>query len=180
LASLAKGDTNAYRQACGEMFARFGRSSNYMEIVVYARLAVLFPGGGDITGLVQSAEQVAEAHPERPDFSILYCLVLYRNGQLKEAIQRLEERLSTASKDTRSSPELQIRAYSILAAAHARLGHGTQAARYWKEAKPLIQDLSGDRNRAYARLGWEEREEVAIFSREAEQLVDQATELNQK
>jgi tetratricopeptide (TPR) repeat protein len=161
--SLAQaGDVVGVRNACRDLFKRFGRSSNSNSRVAnsVAWSCVLTPDADlDPKGPLQVAEdvQIWLLADSRSVSFLTVGAALYRAGRFEEAIRRLDE--SIRATGGQGAPK----AAAFLALAHHRLGHRDEARR-WLDKLGSYQSKEG------AESFWDEVE-IRILRREAESLI---------
>jgi tetratricopeptide (TPR) repeat protein len=158
LALLAAGDTAGYRRLCGRLLKRFGRSGDAGVARAVARTCTLAPDAvADLAPLLQQAERAVAAKPSADDLRRL-ALLLYRSGQHKPALERLQEALRLPGQ------EAGPRDWLLQALAEARLGRA-------EEAKGLLNKAAALAKGKKEALPWPERVERQLWRREAEEAV---------
>jgi eukaryotic-like serine/threonine-protein kinase len=165
---LQQGDTDAYRQCCAAMLARFERSPNAIDANETAWACALGPRAvTDLDAVIRLAEKAVAAHPKQPGSHNTLGAILYRAGRFSSARAALYDalRLQRGS----ATPEDAL----FLALTEQRLDHDA-AARFWLDkALALLESMNGgpppeghDRISAQG-----QRTQLLILCREAESLL---------
>jgi tetratricopeptide (TPR) repeat protein len=88
---LALDDLPAYRSTCREMVEKFGGTKNTHEATVVAWAAMLAPGAvTDYRRVLNLVKPLASARQATRAYLLTYAALLYRNGQIPEAIHYLQ------------------------------------------------------------------------------------------
>jgi WD40 repeat protein/tRNA A-37 threonylcarbamoyl transferase component Bud32 len=157
LVSLAAGDRAGYRRICGRIVETFLRSGDGNEVNNVVWICAMGPDA--VTDFEPLVRQLAKAIGPKPDANQLNTLgaLLYRSGRFEEAVQRLSEGITLRDKVG------TVHDWLFLAMAHQRLGHGDEARKWLDKAVRAPEQAEGG--------GWDQRLEVQLLRREAEQLV---------
>ena len=152
-------DTDGYRQACREMFARLPKTMTPGDASWTTWVSVLGPDAlPDMNPLLQ----LSRPDPVRNgNQGSNISAVLYRKGEYQEAIKDLEPRLP---KTGEVDPIKWWSTHVFLAMAHHRAGHAKEAQEYLAKVR---QSVSKDRP-----LYWNERLPRDILLSEAEAMIE--------
>ncbi len=154
---LILGDEAGYRKAAARMIEKAGAAPSPAEAYTLARTCDVAPKSPEPARAVAWAEQAVANRPAAGWYLHVLGLALYRNGNAKEAVARLEE-----SERTGWEPALN---WLALALAHHRLGHAEQARKYLGQATELL-----DKPPATPRFSADVLE-GQVLRREAEELI---------
>jgi hypothetical protein len=157
LVRLAAGDQAGYRRLCTSIRDGFLRSPNANEVNNAAWACALGPDAlADFEPVLWALEKAIGPRPDADQLNT-HGAVLYRAGRHEDAIKRLEEGI--ARRDKVGTPHDWL----FLAMAHQRLGH-VEEARKWldRAVSALDRDTGGS---------WEQRLELRLLRREAEEVV---------
>jgi WD40 repeat protein/serine/threonine protein kinase/tetratricopeptide (TPR) repeat protein len=157
LLRLAAGDRAGYRLACTRLLERFAQVTSTATANLVAWTCVLGPGAvKDPTVVLHLAEKAVADEPKSYQPLNTLGAALYRAGRHAEAVKRLEEAVKVQGKGGTAWDWL------FLAMAHHRLGHAKEAREWLARARPQEADR---------RLSWDQRLELQLLRREAEELL---------
>jgi predicted Zn-dependent protease len=155
-----------YRRLCEDMVKHFGEAVDAPRADVIAWTCALAPNAVTDVGLpVRLAERAWAANPRSYAYARTLGAALYRAGRFDEAVRQLD-RATALQKDTPV-------AWLLLALAHDRLGHKTEARRFLDQAGERIDRFFREKSRtapeltAWDQLPWTERLVVQLLRREA-------------
>jgi serine/threonine protein kinase/Flp pilus assembly protein TadD len=134
---LYLGDADGYRQACGELLARFGSNDDPQIAERIAKTLMLRPdASGDFEPakrLVARSMTGTEKHRFRWYFQMLDGLAGVRSGRYSDAVAGLESLKPKAGRGV-----LDATAFAILAMAHHHLGHREAARAALGDAQAIV------------------------------------------
>jgi tetratricopeptide (TPR) repeat protein len=169
LLCLGAGDHTAYRRACADMLAHFGRTDNLKIANQVAWVCTYAPGAaGDFGPILRLAERAAAKHPKT--YATLNTLggVLIRAGQWQRAAETLDRAVKVHPQGGNAFDFL------FLAMAQAHLGHADLARRYLDKADEWIEQARRGEitdPSLQVPLNWVQRLELDLFRPEAGALV---------
>jgi WD40 repeat protein/serine/threonine protein kinase/tetratricopeptide (TPR) repeat protein len=164
LASLAGGDTAAYRATCADLLARFGRAADVETAQQVVWTALLLPKAlDDPERLVTEAERVAKARPKSAFARLTLGGALLRAGRVAEAIEKLESALP----DSRNR---STDVYLFLTLACQQAGKDDDARRWFDRAAEALDESAKETEDPSA---WDRRLEQEILRSEAERVFKQ-------
>jgi WD40 repeat protein/tetratricopeptide (TPR) repeat protein len=157
LARLAAGDKDGYRKLCARLVKRYGRGEEAAVARSVARTCALAEGAlADLKPLLRQAERAVKAAPESAEDHKRWAVLLYRAGEHKAALERMQQALKLPG------AEADVRDALLLALAHQRLGLADEAKAWLGKARP--KEGAGP-------PPWHERLERRLWRQEAEALV---------
>jgi tetratricopeptide (TPR) repeat protein len=166
---LGAGRMDEYRSLCERLMKRFGRTESHWLVATgcLARNAV-----SDVSRLVQTAEKLLAREPKNADYIATLGLALYRKGDVKGAIQRMQECFQSGSKlSEEHMPKL------ILAMAYHRSGRATAAQQLFQEVTQWMKENDQEKRRegpgSRGALPWPMRLALEHLYREAEEVLKQ-------
>jgi serine/threonine protein kinase/Flp pilus assembly protein TadD len=180
LLRLYVGDAEGGRQASLRMRERFRGTHHLPFIAELVRASALAPGPEtDLARLVELSQNIANAQPWSSYFRYILGCVHYRAGQYEQAIQQLNEALTTTDWTNR------LLSHPVLAMAHFRLSHNSEARQALDETARIIDRWTADRSQcreeywvmhqgaeAHWPLAWWDWLECWLLYREAKSLID--------
>ncbi len=163
LSQLAAGKVDDYRQTCGRMLEKLGKSADPEVLAAVAWTCALAPGAVPDPGrLVDLARKASDGRPDNPDARRALGAALYRAGKYEEAARQLDGQPSKPGE--KGAAELLL-----LAMARQRLGKAEEARN--------LRDRAGG---ATAPAGWVKRAEADLLRREANALLGTAKAKDRK
>jgi tetratricopeptide (TPR) repeat protein len=167
LVQLGNGDASGYRQTCQAMLARYGRDAGPDTANTLSWTCALAPDAvADGKAAKQLAESAVAGAPKESAYVGTLGAALYRAGQYREAVRRLNEAIALQGKGGAAQDWL------FLAMAHHRLGHAAEAKKWLgKAAQEIDQAVRDDPKNTAAALPWNQRLELRILRREAEKVL---------
>ena len=171
---LASGDAKTYRQTCGRMLERFGRTDDPQVAERTAKTCSLAPGAVDdfaiVEGLAELAVRGNEKHELYRWFTLAKGLTEYRAGHDAEAVKWLQLRFLPRA----GGQHWDASAFSILAMANHRLGKAPDARVALHEAQAIVSsDMpDGSNDRPFKDGNWRDWLPCRILFREAEKLLE--------
>jgi serine/threonine protein kinase/WD40 repeat protein/tetratricopeptide (TPR) repeat protein len=156
---LIQGDEEGYRRICADVLQRFGEASGFNSTKVNL-ICTLRPNAVPDPSQLMRIEERAVANRLQVR---VQGRVLYRAGRFEEAIQRLNEDIAVSP-----SGPLGFQMRLFLAMAHHHLGHAAEARQWLDKA---IQWEAKTKTDAEP-LVWEQRLELQLLRREAQELIE--------
>jgi WD40 repeat protein/tetratricopeptide (TPR) repeat protein len=169
LADLAAGNAAAYRKDCADILQRYSQWPNLTADMAnsIAWSCVLAPGAvADSARVVHLAEEAVKAGPGNAAFKNTLGAALYRAGQYDKALAQLDAAIKKQGVEGTPGDWL------FLALAHGRLGHAE--ARQWLDRAVRKMD-EGKLTKAEGGRPWQERTELLLLRREAEEFLKPET-----
>jgi tetratricopeptide (TPR) repeat protein len=125
----------------------------------------------DYSLLVKMAELAVKAEPESELYLKTLGGILYRAGQFEEAVQQLtkaEALIKDPDSQSMSSPAYT---WYLLAMAHHKLGHDTEAQQWLDKANTWTDKVLADHEAGTTPLPWNRRLTLTLLRDEAEQTI---------
>ncbi len=167
LARLARGRDDDYRATCRQLLDRFGRDPDRRTLRSMLATCVLAGDALDDPGrLLALADRAFAPGDPGPDAPSLRGAALYRGGRFDEAIASLEQAVGAGS----GAPGAKVRDRLLLAMAHRRIGHDSQA-REWCEAAGTFGLIVDEWTEQATRDGPMASLETRLLRDEAERLI---------
>jgi tetratricopeptide (TPR) repeat protein len=158
---LHAGDIKGYRQVCARLLKRYGQEKDPDTANQVAWTCVLAPDAvADYARVLPWVHNAVVGNPKRTEILGTLGAVLYRAKRYEEAIQRLNESIEKCDKV--GEPQEWL----FLAMAHHHLKK-TNESRKWLD-KAVLGIEKAEREKS---LSWDERLEVQVLRREAEELL---------
>jgi serine/threonine protein kinase/predicted Zn-dependent protease len=131
---LHTGDVPGYRQACGEMLTRFGKTGATVDAEQTAKTCLLAPEAvNDFEAVRKLADLAATKNSSDRWILLTKALAEYRAGQWSTAVKWLQR---VAPKDAGDS--LDSTAFALLAMAQQRQGHSREARASLDQAQAIL------------------------------------------
>jgi len=149
--------TNEYRSLCERLLKQL-RQTEHRCVAIICKLA---PNAvADLSQPVHLAENLVAREPQNAEYIGLLGAALYRKGDVKAAVERLEKGIRLGPAET----GVHWRKL-VLAMAYHRLGRGP-------EARQLLEEVTlwAERN-AQERLSWAHRVDLQLLRREADEFL---------
>jgi eukaryotic-like serine/threonine-protein kinase len=168
LLHLSTGRTKEYRMLCETLLKRFGQVNDPdFWVVIICKLAP--DAVADLTRPVQIAEKMLARNPHNAELVGVLGDTLYRKGDLKAAVQRLEASI-------RAAPGIGVHWRRLfLAMAYHRLGRAAEARQLLQEAVRWIEKNGQEKLAKGAELKeplpWSVRLDLQLLRRETEELL---------
>jgi tetratricopeptide (TPR) repeat protein len=169
LTRLAAEDVEGYRKCSFEMLEHFARTQDVDAGHWVARTCALGPDAvDDLPNAIALARKAVESNPKSVIYLDTLGAILWRAGQIEEAIRRLSEsdRLVTQlGRTTSSSPAYT---WFFLAMAHQRLGQNDEARKWLDKAVAWTDKvLAEEEQPGGTSLAWNRRLTLKLLRAEA-------------
>jgi tetratricopeptide (TPR) repeat protein len=166
---LHTGDVPGYRQACGDMLTRFGKTGATDDAEQTAKTCLLLPDAVPQVEVVQKlADLAAEKGGPEGWWGLPKALAEYRAGRCAKAIACLNHRVAPKA----GGDSLDATAFALLATARKRLGQDKEARAALDQAQAILEHKQPKPERGQ-RFGadWHDWLRCQILCREAEALL---------
>ena len=179
LVQLARADQEGYRATCARMLQQFGRTEDPGCAELVARTCSLQQGSGDGDQLLALANQAVEGRPDDPLCRCTLGAVLFRAGDVEEALTYLQEAQRLVGKSGSVPLGSTIPLSYLLAIAHRFQGNEPEAASWLSKAAAASDELVSHRQWSRGEPPvWSWRLVGDVLRREAESMVDTAMTSN--
>jgi tetratricopeptide (TPR) repeat protein len=178
LLSLISGDLPAYRETCGDIGKRFSASKIAPDVRSAVWTCALAPEGVEAyPAVVELARRGIDLTPNGPRMLKEFGAILYRAGQLEEAVKQLtaavkapEDPFTTVTSSAYPVDTLTTVTYTdyFLAMTHHRLGHHDEARRWFDKAEQAMKKmLTEHKTETGESLLWNRRLTLELLHAEA-------------
>jgi tetratricopeptide (TPR) repeat protein len=169
---LAAGDLAGYRGLCSKLLDKLGEKPKPAVSHPVVWTSVIGPGAFvDYTRLVELAEDAIDSEPKNATYHSTLAAVLYRDGQVELAIERLNRAIGLAG------DEGQARDWLFLAMAYQRQGHPADAKKWLDKTEKAFRAPAAPKPPAPMQDdldGWQSRLELSLLLREAQTMIHDA------
>ena len=170
LARLVSGDVDGYQSDCAGMADQFGETEDADNAYWTAWTCALAADAvADYSGPIGLAQKAVKSDPASSSRLNTLGAILYRAGQLDEAIQRLteaEKLAKDADPKSKCSPAYH---WFFLAMAHHRLGQHDEAKKWYDKAVEWTDKVMQEHEKGTGpRLSWNRRMTLKLLRQEAE------------
>jgi tetratricopeptide (TPR) repeat protein len=176
-ARLGAGRPDEYRKDFAEMLQRFGQTDKPFDAYLVAATCAVGPDAtADWPTVVGLAEKAAHADPASWEYLHVLGAVLYRAGQLEEAVRRLAQADQLVADDLakgRSAPPPAC-PWFFLAMAHHRLDHVEESKKWLDKAVVWTDKTVREYEQGIQHLPWIAVLKLKLFRAEAEALIGTA------
>jgi tetratricopeptide (TPR) repeat protein/tRNA A-37 threonylcarbamoyl transferase component Bud32 len=163
---LSAGDVQGYREGCADMARRFSAGDEAAQFWLAWTCGLGPTALADLRQPIAKARGLVARDPNSADHLAALGMLLYRSGNYEEAKNRISESIS---KYTDRAEGSVVDAQFLDAMLEWRLGRKEEASQAYAKGLEL------EKEKTTSMADWNRRATIALFRREAEGLIGQAT-----